>query len=135
VSGPNAVVKRTEVVRYNSDAMIQLTLTQTTPLIQEADGTVRITGSRVTLDTIIGAFQKGATAEQIQDSFPSLSLAQIYGAIAYYLNHEADVETYLCERRAEAESIKHEIESQQDTAGFRASVRRRAYDARAQQIN
>jgi uncharacterized protein (DUF433 family) len=45
--------------------MIQLTLTQTTPLIQEADGTVRITGSRVTLDTIIGAFRKGARAEQI----------------------------------------------------------------------
>jgi uncharacterized protein (DUF433 family) len=105
--------------------MIQLTLTQTTPLIQEANGAVRITGSRVTLDTVIGAFQKGATAEQIQDSFPSLSLAQIYGTIAYYLDHEADVETYLRERRAEAESIKHEIESQQDTAGFRARIRAR----------
>jgi len=115
--------------------MIQLTLTQTTPLIQEADGTVRITGSRVTLDTIIGAFQKGATAEQIQDSFPSLSLAQIYGTIAYYLDHEADVETYLYERRKEAESIKHEIESRQDTNGFRALVRKRAYDARREQIN
>ena len=103
--------------------MIQLALTQTTPLIQEADGTVRITGSRVTLDTIIGAFQKGATAEQIQDSFPSLSLAQIYGAIAYYLEHEAGVETYLRERKAEADSIRHEIESQQDTAGFRARMR------------
>jgi len=119
------VVKRVAVVRYNPDEMIQLTLTQTTPLMQEANGTVRISGSRVTLDTIIGAFQKGATAEQIQDSFPSLSLAQIYGAIAYYLNHEADVETYLRERRAEAESIKHEIESQQDTAGFRARIRAR----------
>ena len=118
-------VKGTTVVRYNSEAMIQLTLTQTTPLIQEADGTVRITGFRVTLDTIIGAFQKGASAEQIQDSFPSLSLAQIYGAIAYYLNHEADVETCLGERRAEAESIKHEIENQQDTAGFRARIRAR----------
>jgi uncharacterized protein (DUF433 family) len=113
------------VLRYNSDAMIQLTLTQTTPLIQEANGTVRITGSRVTLDTVIGAFQKGATAEQIQDSFPSLSLAQIYGAIAYYLDHEDDVETYLRERRAEREAIKHEIESQQDTAGFRARIRAR----------
>ena len=118
-------MKRVAVVRYNPDEMIQLTLTQTTPLMQEANGTVRISGSRVTLDTIIGAFQKGATAEQIQDSFPSLSLAQIYGAIAYYLNHEADVETYLRERRAEAESIKHEIESQQDTAGFRARIRAR----------
>jgi uncharacterized protein (DUF433 family) len=105
--------------------MIRLALTQKTPLIQEADGTVRITGSRVTLDTIIGEFQKGATAEQVQDSFPSLSLAQIYGAIAYYLEDEAAVETYLRERKAEAESIKDEINSQQDTAGFRARIRAR----------
>ena len=105
--------------------MIQLALTQTTPLNQEADGTVRITGSRVTLDTIIGAFQKGATAEQIQDSFSSLSLAQIYGVIAFYLEHEPGVETYLRERRAEAESIKQEIGSDQDTAGFRSRIRAR----------
>ena len=91
---------------------------------------MRITGSRVTLDTIIGAFQKGAIAEQIRDSFPSLSLAQIYGAIAYYLEHEAGVETYLLARRAEAESIKHEIESQQDTAGFRASISHAAHTAK-----
>jgi uncharacterized protein (DUF433 family) len=49
------------------------------------------------MDTVIGAFQKGATAEQIQDSFPSLPLAHIYGAIAYYLEHE-DVDTYFRER-------------------------------------
>ena len=105
--------------------MVELSLTQTTPLVQEADGTVRISGSRVTLDTLVGAFQKGATAEQIQDSFPSISLRQIYGAIAYYLEHEAEVEAYLKMRRGEAETIRHEIESQQDTAGFKARVRAR----------
>ena len=105
--------------------MIQLTLTQTTQLTQEADGTVRITGSRVTLDTIIGAFQKGATAEQIQDSFPSLSLAQIYGAIAWYLDHQAEAEDYLKERNAEAETIRQEIENQPEQAAFRETMRQR----------
>jgi uncharacterized protein (DUF433 family) len=105
--------------------MKQLTLTQTVPLIQERDGTVRVTGSRVTLDTLVGAFQKGATAEQIQDSFPSLSLQQIYATIAYYLEHQAEVEAYLKLRREEAASTRREIESQQDTDGFRARIRRR----------
>jgi uncharacterized protein (DUF433 family) len=105
--------------------MVELALTQTTPLVQEADGTVRISGSRVTLDTLVSAFQKGATAEQIQDSFPSISLRQIYGAIAYYLEHEAEVDAYLKTRRAEAEIIRHEIESQQDTAGFKARIHTR----------
>lgn len=105
--------------------MIRLTLAQTTPLVQEADGTVRISGSRITFETLVGAYEKGATAEQIQDSFPSLSLRQIYGAIAYYLEHEAEVKTYLRNRRDEAESLRREIESHQDTAGFRARVRAR----------
>ena len=105
--------------------MVELSLTQTTPLVQEADGTVRISGSRVTLDTLVGAFQKGATAEQIQDSFPSISLRQIYGAIAYYLEHEAEVEAYVKMRQAEAETIRQEIERQQDTAGFKVRIRAR----------
>lgn len=110
---------------YNAGAMKRLTLTQTLPLAQEADGAVRIAGSRITLDTLVGAFQNGATAEQIQDSFPSLSLRQIYGTIAYYLEHQSEVEEYLEERHAEAEEIKREIEAHQDTAGFRDRVRAR----------
>ena len=105
--------------------MKQLTFTQTVPLVQESDGTIHVTDSRVTLDTLVGAFQKGATAEQVQDSFPSLSLQQIYATIAYYLEHQAEVEAYLKLRREEAASVRKEIESQQDTDGFRARVRAR----------
>ena len=105
--------------------MKQLSFTQTVPLVQESDGTVHVTDSRVTLDTLVGAFQKGATAEQVQDSFPSLSLQQIYVTIAYYLEHQAEVEAYLKLRREEAASTRKEIESQQDTDGFRARVRAR----------
>ena len=105
--------------------MKQLTFTQTVPLIQESDGTVHVTDSRVTLDTLVGAFQKGATAEQVQDSFPSLSLQQIYATIAYYLEHQTEVEAYLKLRREEAASTRKEIESQQDTDAFRSRVRHR----------
>jgi uncharacterized protein (DUF433 family) len=105
--------------------MKPMTFTQTTPLVQDDDGTIRVTGSRLTLDTLVGAFQKGATAEQIQASFPSLSLRDIYAVIAFYLEHESEVEDYLRARRAEAEAIRHEIESRQDTAGFRVRVRAR----------
>jgi len=51
--------------------MQAITLTQTTPLFEDKDGTIRIIGSRIPLDTIIYEFNQGATAEQIQDSFPS----------------------------------------------------------------
>jgi uncharacterized protein (DUF433 family) len=103
----------------------QLTFNQTAPLHQDETGTVRVTGSRVTLDTLVAAFKKGATAEQIQDSFPSLSLRQIYGVIAFYLDHQDDVEAYLKERRAEAEAIRKEIEGQPQYKEFRERIRRR----------
>src|SRR5712691_5592989 len=105
--------------------MKQLNFTQTVPLIQEKDGTVHVTGSRVTLDTVVGAFRKGATAEQIQDSFPSLSLQQVYAVIAYYLEHQTEVDSYLKLRQGEAAQTRKEIEGHQDTEGFRHKIRSR----------
>ena len=105
--------------------MKQLTLSQIVPLHQDEMGSVRITGSRVTLDTLVAAFKKGNTAEQIQDSFPSLSLRQIYGAISYCLDYQEDVETYLNERQVEADAIRREIESQPRYGEFREKLRRR----------
>lgn len=105
--------------------MTKLSFSYTAPLIQNTDGTIRIADSRVTLDSLINAFQKGATAEQIQDSFPSLSLPAIYGAIAWYLDHQDQAKTYLTERRAEAVSQRHEIENQPNIHAFRERIRTR----------
>jgi uncharacterized protein (DUF433 family) len=112
--------------------MIRLDLTQNPPLVQEDDGTVHITGSRITLDTIIGVYTRGDTPREIREGFPSLSMRQIYGTIAYYLEHEAEVEAYLKWRKEEAEAIRREIESRQDTAGFRERLRARALERQSQ---
>jgi uncharacterized protein (DUF433 family) len=66
---------------------MQLEVSQIRPLTQWEDGTIRITGTRVTLDVIIHQFKLGATVEQMHDSFPAASLQDIYGAIYYYLAH------------------------------------------------
>jgi uncharacterized protein (DUF433 family) len=105
--------------------MRHLTFTQIAPLNQDADGTVRVTGSRVTLDTIVSAFKRGGTAEQIQDSFPSLSLSQVYGAIAWFMDHQDEAEAYLKERQTEADAIRQEIESQPNYAESRETLRQR----------
>jgi uncharacterized protein (DUF433 family) len=104
--------------------MVTLPLSQSTPLVQGEDGAVRVTDSRVTLDSIARAFDEGATAEQIQDSFPSLTLREIYGAIAYYLEHRAEVGEYLKARREEAAAVRRAVEDRQDPA-IRARIRAR----------
>ena len=61
--------------------MDQQEIRQTTPLMLGDDGTIRIKGSRVSLEIIVRQFKQGATAEQLLEDFPSLTLRDIYGAI------------------------------------------------------
>jgi hypothetical protein len=52
--------------------MADLSTTETIPLETGADGVLRNSKTRVTLDTIIAAFSEGATAEEIAQQYPSL---------------------------------------------------------------
>ena len=65
--------------------------------VEAREGGFYVAGSRVSLASIIYSFRDGASPETVQQNFPSLSLAQVYGAIAFYLNHSAESETYLQE--------------------------------------
>jgi uncharacterized protein (DUF433 family) len=51
-----------------------------------------VIGSRVSIDTIVRAFLDGDSPETIRSSFPTLTLEQVYGAIAFYLGHREEVE-------------------------------------------
>jgi uncharacterized protein (DUF433 family) len=105
--------------------MYAIALTQTTPLFEDKDGIIRIVGSRIPLDTLVYEFKQGATAEQMQDSFPSLSLRSIYGVIAFYLEHQAAVEEYFRGREQEAAELRHRPESRPAITAFRESLRHR----------
>lgn len=110
---------------YNCYVMFQLNATQSVPLAQWEDGTIRIAGSRVKLDSIIRQFNLGETAEGIQDCFPSLTLREIYGAIFYYLENAEALEEYLREQRQAAEEGLRFIETHFDTSALRERIRAR----------
>jgi len=99
--------------------MADLSTTETIPLETGADGVVRISKTRVTLDTIIAAFSEGATAEEIAQQYPSLPLADVYYVLGYYLRRPSEVQSYLDRRRASAEKIRLENESRNDPIGVR----------------
>lgn len=81
------------------------------PLTPDENGVIRVGGTRVTLDTVAAAFLEGATAEEIVQRYPSVLLADVYSAIAYYLRHPSDVDAYLQQRRAHAETVRRQTES------------------------
>ena len=66
-----------------------------THYVERRDEAYWITGSRASLDSVIYAFLDGSSPETIVDSFDTLSLAQVYGAITYYLSHRSEVDAYL----------------------------------------
>jgi uncharacterized protein (DUF433 family) len=78
-------------------------------------GTWRIAGTRVSLDSVIHSFWEGATPEEICQDFPSLSLAQAYGAIAYYLKQRDKVDAYLQAGRDGVEELQQELNGRTET--------------------
>ena len=74
-----------------------------TQYVELRNGGYYLAGVRVSLDSIVYSFNEGQSPETIQENFPLLKLSQIYGAIAYYLDHQAEIDRYLEETRREFE--------------------------------
>lgn len=80
----------------------------------------------MTLETVIGAFESGESAEEIAAGYPALSLGDVYDTIAYYLRHRNETRAYLAERQAAASAIRREIESRPEYSDLRERLLERA---------
>jgi uncharacterized protein (DUF433 family) len=80
----------------------------------DSSGTVRVGGTRVTLETVLTSYNTGASPEEIVESFDSLKLADVHAVISYYLNHRAEVDEYLRQSEEQAEAARSEIQSRYD---------------------
>jgi uncharacterized protein (DUF433 family) len=89
------------------------------PLVSGNDGVMRVRGTRVTLETVLSAFGEGATAEEIAQRYPSISLADVYQVIGYCLRHPPELEPYLERRRREIRDTRVSNESIWPPAGIR----------------
>ncbi len=67
----------------------------------------------------MAAFREGATAEEISQQYPSLRLADVYAAIAYYLENQSQVEAYLEAREGASAVTRQENEASFDPQGVR----------------
>ena len=63
--------------------------------IDERNGGYYVAGTRISLDSVVYSFERGNSPEAIQKEYPLLRLPQIYGAIAFYLDYQAEVRRYL----------------------------------------
>lgn len=83
------------------------------PLREDPPGVFRVGKSRVLLELVIRAFQRGETPEGIVESFDTLSLPDVYAVISFYLTNPRPIEEYLRQCDAAATDVRREIETSQ----------------------
>lgn len=100
------------------------------PLRADSDGVLRVGQTRVTLDTIVGAYRRGGTPETIVKQYPALSLTDVYAVIGFYLRRRDEVDAYVERRRREADALRQEMEKHFPHEDFRERVLARARNQR-----
>jgi uncharacterized protein (DUF433 family) len=81
------------------------------PLRVDEGGVVRVGNSRVSLDLIVEQYENGMAPEDMVRAYDTLTLADVYAALAYYLRHRAEVRAYLAGRRQQAAALRAQVEA------------------------
>src|SRR5207247_1395680 len=82
------------------------------PLRPAEGGVVCVGNSRISLDLVVEQYENGMTPDDMVRAYDTLSLADAYAVIAYYLRHRDEVRSYLKRREAEAETLRAKIEAE-----------------------
>ena len=68
-------------------------------------GRIRIDGTRITVHRIATLYRQGQTAEDIAQTYPHLSLGQIYATLAYYHANREEIDAELSAADAEYDEL------------------------------
>jgi uncharacterized protein (DUF433 family) len=105
----------------------QQPLTLSVPLYEDPPGVLRVGKSRVLLELVIRAFQRGQKPESIVQSYDTLSLPEVYAVVSYYLANPVPFDEYLGWCDQEAEAVRRKLEA----AGMTGRVSKEELLARA----
>lgn len=98
------------------------------PLAEDFSGAIRVENTRVTLDSVVLAYREGASAEEIAERFPAITLPAVYAAITFYLQDRTEVDAYLTRRESEADQVRKQIDSRPEAKKFRERLLARIAD-------
>jgi uncharacterized protein (DUF433 family) len=73
--------------------------------VEYRDSGYWIANTRVSLDSVVYAFLEGLSPESIMESFDTLTLEEVYGALAFYLGHRDDIDAYVKQSGAEFDTF------------------------------
>lgn len=107
--------------------MIPDSPTMTIPLRTDEHGAIRVGNTRVLLELVIHAYYMGETPEGIVDSYPSLTTADVYAVIGYYLANREEIDAYVRQRDQQADQFLRDMEANLTPQARALRTRLRAY--------
>lgn len=82
------------------------------PLHLDHGDVIRVGNTRISLDLIVEQYENGMTPEALVRAYDSLTLADVHAAIAYYLRHRSEVQSYLEQRKQAAADLRAAVEAE-----------------------
>ena len=107
--------------------MIPNSPTLTIPLRRDEHGAIRVGQTRVLLELVIHAYFLGETPDGIVDSYPSLTTADVYAVLGYYLANCDEFDAYVRQRDALTDEILQQMQANLGPHGQALRTRLRAY--------
>ena len=95
--------------------------------VTQIEGAYRVGGTRVSLDSLVYLYREGMSAESMVESYPTLTLEQVHGALAFYLANRKEIDSYLSEGQRMDEA-QHD-ESRRTNAELIAKLRRARHES------
>lgn len=92
------------------------------PLRKDENNVLLVGNTRIPIDTVVYAFNQGASPEDIVMSYPALSLTDVYAVINYYLHKRDEIDNYICKREMESDKIRNENEKRFPPEGIRTKL-------------
>ena len=94
--------------------------------VKKIEGVYRVGDTRVSLDSLVYLFREGMSVESMVESYPSLTLEEVHGALAYYLANQDEIDAYLAEGERMAET--QHAQSRDVNAELIAKLRRARHE-------
>lgn len=91
--------------------------------VQEREGEYYVTDTRVPVGVVIASWKRGTAPEHIVEQFPTLSLADVYGVVTYYLDHQQELDGHFA--RLDEEYERTRLACRAEYPEFYADLQRR----------
>lgn len=117
-----------EIVCAKIKFIMSVVSTSEIKLTETKAGVLRIGDTRVSLDSVIVAFNQGSAPEQIVYDYDTLTLSDVYATISYYLQHREVVDSYLAKRAKENEKLRESNDARFGHQGIREKLLARRRD-------